>query len=59
MPTTELLSQIASGISNKDHDDQILNQNRFRERRTSAITDNGVESIMSNDYSISGDLDPA
>lgn len=59
MPTTELLSQIASGISNKDHDDQILNQNRFRERRASAITDNGVESIMSNDYSISGDLDPA
>lgn len=59
MPTTELLSQIAAGISNKDHDDQILNQNRFRERRISAITDNGVESIMSNDYSISGDLDPA
>jgi hypothetical protein len=32
---------------------------RFRERRISSITDNGIESIMSDDYSFSDDLDPA
>jgi hypothetical protein len=53
------LLQIASGSIGADYNDQILNQKRFRERKTSAITDNGIESIMSNDFSMSGDLDPA
>lgn len=59
IPTTELLAQIASGKANIDYQDEILNQKRFRERKSSTITDNGIESIMSDDCSLGGDPDPA
>ncbi len=59
IPTTELLAQIASGKGEIEYQDEILNQKRFRERKTSMITDNGIESIMSDDCSLNGDPDPA
>lgn len=39
--------------------DEIANSKRYRERRTSTITDSGVDSIMSDDFSFYGELDPA